>query len=740
MSSHLAVISSEGLVGQRKLLETARSGFISNGQDCLPVRPIVHESWLRCLRSGIDPARKQAENPPRGDNIQEIIACSKLYEHAKAILPELLNQTQDTKFLLTLCNAQGKIIYLGGDPQARKQAEKMNFVLGSDWSEEAIGTNAIGTSLKTAAPAQIFSAEHFCEGVHDWICSASPIQDPLTKELIGVIDFTGLWLEAQAHTLGMTLMASKVIENKILYDLNQYTRATIAELLARYSSAVQRYPQSGVMVLDAACNLIEANPSARVFVQQATGKDLETLGKERAFANFKNSTYSVHPANLPEYDLFVEELARPVSIQEVHLADKCIGYLLIIGFAQRNTGTKGSLRNANASANGNADAIANTYDIVDANDNAHWDKIVGNSSLLHIAINKCNRVANADVPILLLGESGTGKELFAQGIHHSSDRQKGPFITINCGAVPKDLLASELFGYEPGTFTGALKGGRKGKFEEAHGGTIFLDEIGEMPLEFQVHLLRVLQEREVVRLGSSKPHPVDVKIIAATHHNLEQLVQDRLFRPDFYYRLQVVSINIPPLRERRDDIPLLIEHFLAQFSQKHHKPLLTLDAQVSDYFINHYEWPGNVRELQNVLEHGVLFCLSETIGADVLPRNIKNTIINNCLGNFFNPGSMNNDGRRSSHRLGSKNDKPITKRDFSCSNVLQSTEAIAGTTGAACTAGTKSTDSCEKEALLRLIRGSNGNLSASARKLGIARSTLYRRLKKYGITQSQIYR
>jgi transcriptional regulator of acetoin/glycerol metabolism len=616
MSSHLAVISSEGLAGQRKLIETERYRFICNGQDYLQVRPIVHESWQRCLQSGVNPGRKQAEEPPQNANIQDIIACSKIYEHAKDILAELLSQTQDTKFLLTLCDAQGRIIYLSGNPQVRKQAEKMNFVLGSDWSEEAIGTNAIGTSLKTAAPVQIFSAEHFCEGVHDWICSASPIRDPLTKKIMGVIDFTGLWREAQAHTLGMTLMASKVIENKILYDLQQKTST-------------------------------------------------------------KRSLY----------------------------------------IPNTNTNT-----NAHAYANANPNANPNP----NSNADTHWDKIVGNARSLLTAINKSQRIAQANVPILLLGESGTGKELFAKAIHQSSDRQKGPFITINCGAVPKELLASELFGYEPGTFTGAVKGGRKGKFEEAHGGTIFLDEIGEMPLEFQVYLLRVLQEREIVRLGSSKPHRVDVNIIAATHHNLEKLVQEGLFRADFYYRLQVVSINIPPLRERRDDIPLIIDHFLAQFSQKHHKPLLKLDDQVSDFFINKYEWPGNVRELQNVLEHGVLFCMNEMIRADDLPRNIKKAIINHCLGSFFtNPsGSRNNDSRKST--VGTAG--------------IAGTAGTAGTSDITDTADTESTDSSAKEALLRLIRESNGNISASARKLGVARSTLYRYLKKYDIKLNQIYR
>lgn len=666
MNSHLAIFSSEGLVSQRKLLEKTWNNFLYNSQDRFPIRPIVYDSWVRCLQSGINPRSKKTESPLKNETINEIIECSNLYGYSIATLEDLLNHTLDTKYLLTLCDSQGRIIYLGGDRHIKQQAETINFVLGSNWSEEAIGTNAIGTSLKTGYPLQIFAAEHFCEGIHDWVCSSAPIRDPLTKELLGVIDVTGFWKEAQAHTLGMTMMASRVIENK----LNELAVSARTQLLARYSSIVLRYPQNGVIVLDSTFNPVEANPSARQFIKQATGKDLVPLWTEQRLCRHLLLNHHSEQAKA-EYEVFIEQLGIPVLIQEIYFANKTIGFVLIFRTTSQITTSRWPLQND------------------------PWYNIVGRSSKILRAMTKCNIVAQANVPVLLFGESGSGKELFAKAIHQISDRRKGPFVAINCGAIPKELLASELFGYDPGTFTGAVKGGRKGKFEEADQGTLLLDEIGEMPLEFQVHLLRVLQEREVVRLGGSTPIPVDVKIIAATHHNLEQLVKDGLFRADFYYRLQVVSITIPPLRERRDDIPLLIDHFLNQFAHKYEKPLFKLDQHVREFLIDDYSWPGNIRELQNSLEHAVLFCMNSTIMIDDLPQSIKMKYMNNTQ---WSKISCN-----------------VTMANLELHNSCQ-----------------------EKEALLSLLQGSGGNLSAAARELGIARTTLYRHLEKYGVSKTRI--
>ncbi len=246
--------------------------------------------------------------------------------------------------------------------------------------------------------------------------------------------------------------------------------------------------------------------------------------------------------------------------------------------------------------------------------------IIGESKAMHEVYDIIGRVANADTTVLLRGESGVGKELVAHAIHYNSQRASNPLIRINCAALPENLIESELFGHEKGAFTGAITM-RRGRFELADKGTIFLDEIGDLPIQTQVKLLRVLQEREFERLGSEKSIKVNVRIIAATSRNLEELVNLGKFREDLYYRLNVVPIFISPLRERREDIPLLIEHFLNKFNKKYRKRV-SLPKDVLKTLIN-YDWPGNVRELENTMERLVVMSTGGNITASDLPLNIR---------------------------------------------------------------------------------------------------------------------
>ena len=231
------------------------------------------------------------------------------------------------------------------------------------------------------------------------------------------------------------------------------------------------------------------------------------------------------------------------------------------------------------------------------------------------------RVAQGDTTVLLEGESGTGKELLAKAIHFHSARAKGPFVTINCGAIPEQLLESELFGHRRGSFTGAVTD-KQGKFEAANRGTIFLDEIGELPSLLQVKILRVLQEREIDKVGETRSIRVDVRVIAATNRDLEKMITDGGFRDDLYYRLAVVSIRVPPLRERSDDIPLLVDHLLSKHTEKLGRPRPTVDKSVYSAF-NMYGWPGNIRELENVIERALVLDKDGTIGLDDLPDRLR---------------------------------------------------------------------------------------------------------------------
>jgi two-component system response regulator HydG len=293
-----------------------------------------------------------------------------------------------------------------------------------------------------------------------------------------------------------------------------------------------------------------------------------------------------------------------------------------------------------------------------------------------------NQVAASNATVLILGESGTGKELIAKAIHGLSQRRGRPFVALNCAALSEGLLDSELFGHEKGAFTGAGTA-REGRFEFADKGTLFLDEVGDMPLPVQVKLLRVVQERTITRVGSNDPIEVDVRLIAATHKNLEQEVRRGTFREDLYWRLKVVSIHVPPLRERKGDVPILVDRFVAEFARRHGRPAKTVAPETLRLLLQ-YDWPGNVRELQNVIETMVLLAQGETLGPESLPREF--------------------------HEV-----KPGT--------ALVAVDALDGMT----------LKRVERELIRLNLQKFEGNRARVAKALGISERTLYRKLKEYGM-------
>jgi len=246
--------------------------------------------------------------------------------------------------------------------------------------------------------------------------------------------------------------------------------------------------------------------------------------------------------------------------------------------------------------------------------------VVADSAAMQEVLSLVQRVAPSEATVLVRGESGTGKELIAKALHHASARAGGPLVRVNCAALPEGLLEAELFGHEKGAFTGAVAA-RQGRFETAHGGTLFLDEIGDLPLHLQVKLLRALQEREIERVGSSRPLPVDVRLVAATHRDLEAMIRRGAFRDDLYYRLNVVTIALPPLRERRADIPPLLDHFLARFARATGKPIRGFTGEARAALLRH-DYPGNVRELENLVERAVVLTRDDVIGLGDLPSGV----------------------------------------------------------------------------------------------------------------------
>lgn len=307
-----------------------------------------------------------------------------------------------------------------------------------------------------------------------------------------------------------------------------------------------------------------------------------------------------------------------------------------------------------------------------------FDEIIGMSKTMEDIFKLIRTVADSEAVIMIRGESGTGKELIARAIHANSKRKYGPLIALNCGALPESLLESELFGYEKGAFTGAQYA-RKGRIEMANGGTLFLDEIGDISHKTQLDLLRVLQEKIIYHLGGTKPIKIDARIVSATHCDLEKAIREGTFREDLYYRLNVLTIKVPPLRERKEDLPLLTNHFLHKFSIANSRNIDNISSEAMKAIIDH-DWPGNIRELQNIIEQAVVICKENEIGIEDLPDIIKN----------------------------------------------DSTETENGTTA-------RTLDEFEKQHITKILNNNLWNISKTAKELGIDRVTLYNKIKKYKI-------
>lgn len=365
-----------------------------------------------------------------------------------------------------------------------------------------------------------------------------------------------------------------------------------------------------------------------------------------------------------------------------------------------------------------------------------FDDIIGENDGLKKLIQKAQRMAQTDSNIMILGESGTGKDVFAQAIHNASSRRGKPFIALNCGALPRDLVESELFGYETGAFTGARKNGNIGKFELANGGTIFLDEIGEMPLELQAKLLRVTESKQLMRLGSSKNIRVDVRIIAATNANIDDMIAQKLFRADLYYRLSTMKLYLMPLRERSDDIVPLAEHFIRSISKRVNKPNIMRFSERAKDLLQQMDWIGNVRELQNLIE-----CIVQLYPGDII---LPEYILDNVSERYYPKTELRNTHSVSTLReafseMGSSPDAPSASLPSSLpsphtdENRPLTDEPLTFDARNARQADNKKRKAITKESLYEALAACNNNRTEASRYLGISRRTIYRKLEEFGI-------
>lgn len=575
---------------REKWLKKTWTNYFKKGIDLGGIRHVVLSSWKRSQQYGVNPNVLKAPICDSETLIKKLEENKDILSLIRPFMDDLFEIVKGTDSLIAFSDKEGVVLDLCGDSEIALNAASVNFTVGVKMSEESIGTNSIGTSIATGRAIQVIGAEHYCVAWHTSHCSSATILDPFTNELIGVITLIGYVRSAHPHSLGLVKTASdtitKLIEQqgfkKEKYMINNYFSAAIDSI------------SDGVIIVNRLGEITRINKIAthllKIPLAQDVKNKLSNIEHLQPLSKYLEETINGNEVILQnELDLPHDEKYKLLfTSRRIIDGDEHIGNIIILRKKMKKEQKK----------------LTAKYS---------FSSLVGVDPNFKKAFKLASKAAETDKSVLIIGESGTGKELFAQAIHNGSTRQTEPFLAINCAAIPKDLIASELFGYAEGAFTNAAKGGRKGKFEVANGGTIFLDEIGDMPLELQAHLLRVLEEKEVTPVGSCQSKPVDIRIVAATNKDLFQLVQEEKFRLDLFYRLNVISINIPALRKRKQDIELFVRHFL---------PMKTFSPGVLKFFYK-YEWPGNLREMKNVMEQIEIFCEGDIVTEDDLPDYMK---------------------------------------------------------------------------------------------------------------------
>lgn len=631
---------------------------------------IIKKSHERCVEYGVEKERTLPKKILKGSEVSDNINNNKdLLRVAEPFMNLLYNFLEGSGFFIILTDKEGCILNLVGDGEVVKAARELNMVVGAYMDERSIGTNAMGTAIKEDSPIQISATEHFITAYHRWTCSAAPIHNE-KGEIVGTLNLTGSSKLVHPHTLGLVAAAVKSIENQMKSDLIQ-SRLTEAY---SYLNTIMGSISTGIFAVDNKGSIRLINKNAcdmfGITEEQAIGKNIT-----ETFAEFKEIVRAF-------------ESKKSIQDEEISLTNGTkkerynVNFYPINSVDKESIGTVVTLKEIQNVIN-----LVNKYTGMRAR--YTFENIIGESRQTKKVIEYARQIANSPSTVLIQGESGTGKEVLAQAIHNESIRRDYGFVAINCGAIPKNLIESELFGYDDGAFTGARKGGHPGKFELANGGTLFLDEIGEMPLDMQVNLLRVLQEGTVTRVGGTKCIPVDVRIIAATNKDLKKEIEKGTFRQDLFYRLSVIPIELPPLRDRKEDIVFLVENFLKLKASKLKREIPEIDAQLYEKFLD-YDWQGNIRELENVIEN----------------------IVN----------------------LGGKLSSGISSRFVNTmKQEEQALEFIAGCIDEKEESYIYSLEELERKAILACMNKFRGNISHVAKTLGISRNTLYLKMKKYNI-------
>lgn len=685
--------------------------------------PSIAQSWRRCHDRGQprDLARPLLPSAD-GSQISPSGLGPELANHLASLRPameDVYQFVEGTSCVIGFCDSGARLLELIGDRGLLDTLSSIGLGTGSCWSEECAGTNGVALALLDSFPTQVNGASHYCTFLAPYCTSAAPVYDSLGG-LVGVLVAVTRTADSHPHSLGMISAAASTVSTELRMNL---WFASANELLSEMTAILHTLSE-GILLLQADGTISHMNARAGHLLGLAPGRvsgrrladvvdmpaplaEALRLGRELHDEEMTFHERGEHLACLCTLRAITPQASLSLGAPAGAAADGAESW--------RNLGQAGTSMSVkpHATASGfvlTLRSIERVQRLVHRMSGAQalirFENIIGQSPQLLEAVRLARIAAESHSTVLLHGETGTGKEVFAQSIHNGSARASGPFVAINCAAIPRELISSELFGYEGGAFTGADRHGRPGKFEVANGGTLFLDEIGDMPHDLQTSLLRAIETRTVVRVGGQHNTPVDVRIIAATHRDLAEEVQLGTFRSDLFFRLNVFPIVVPALRERGGDVTLLMRYVLQRLSTRLNRNL-GIEARAMAA-LEAYGWPGNVRELENVIERAVYICEHGIIAYTDLPAELQ---VASAAPRQPRLGS--GDTGRNVRVIPPQLQVGAATREGPARNLRNESESV------------------EASLILRTLRTYDGNVAQTAAALGISRTTLWRKKRRY---------
>ncbi|WP_136254296.1 sigma-54-dependent Fis family transcriptional regulator [Onishia niordana] len=625
---------------------------------------VIERSWRRCIdRYGLDPtAPSLPRYVPDGTLREHQDQADALIQVARAGVEQLYRQVIELGYVVLLTDARGIAVQFLGSKSDQREHQRTGLYLGADWSEEHAGTCAVGTCIQEQVPLTCHHSDHFSAHHIQLTCTAAPIFDP-DGQLLAVLDISAY-----------RSPESKTSQTFALQVVKHYAR------MIEDAYFLQRYSGSHIICLDRSREFVQINRRYLIAIEE-DGTLLAANTAGRKLLRFHELPLAGPGETRPFRAWHIQDLLNAETDDVLNIQrygdDRVRAFLTHrhreLHFAtliepQRRQAPSGEPRRKDSSL-------------------APLEALADDDPAMRDTLTRAARLRNEPINILVIGETGTGKERMARALHDSSRRREQPFVAINCAAMPESLIESELFGYEPGSFTGANSKGMKGLIAQADGGTLFLDEIGDMPLQLQTRLLRVLAEEEVLPIGANRPIKVDLRVVAATHRDLRGLIDLGRFREDLFYRLNGASLRLPPLRERADQ-DFLIRRLFDELQAERGGTRARLRGDAMSALLA-YPWPGNIRELHNALRYALATCEGGEVVVGDLPEECTS-------GHLAHPAA-----------------RPA--------------EPLAGYSSMA----------RGKDPLREALSQHRWNISAVARELGLSRPTIYRRMKRLGIVSPQ---